>query len=171
MSDDQQRPNDFEETLRALAKGVMGSIDRLSEIDLDDMARSAGIDPDRARDWLGGAGQWLRVQVEHVDLDADADVATSFGTAADDPWSAADPHPLDVPTHDQGVALAALDSGRWTLEPGTSAIVSTGDGPGPHDALGLVRELRVRDWVGRDGELTLAGRHALERWLRAADAR
>jgi len=44
-----------------------------------------------------------------------------------------------------------------------------GDGPGPRDALGLVRELRVRDWLDADGRLTLAGRHALSRWLDAAD--
>lgn len=174
MSDDQQEPRSLEETLRALADGVMGSIERLSEVDVDELARSAGIDPDRARDWLANAGRWLRVEIEHVDLDADdaddADDIEGRVTKVDDgPWTTAGPHPLDVPTHDQGVALAALDSGRWTLEPGTSAIVSHGEGPGPQDALGLVRELRVRDWVGRDGELTVAGRYALERWLRAAE--
>jgi hypothetical protein len=45
----------------------------------------------------------------------------------------------------------------------------TGDGPGPSDALGLVRELRVRDWLTADGELTLTGRNALKRWLEIAD--
>jgi hypothetical protein len=32
-----------------------------------------------------------------------------------------------------------------------------------------VRELRVRDWLSADGEITLAGRSALNRWLEAAD--
>ena len=89
--------------------------------------------------------------------------------APDTPWEdslrGAGPDPLDAPTPEQGRALAALDSGRWTVEPGTSALSSHGDGPGPSDALGLVRELRVRDWIDADGEVTLVGRHALRRWL------
>ena len=89
----------------------------------------------------------------------------------EDPLREAGPHPLDLPTPDQGLALAALDSGRWRLEPGTSALTVRGDGPGPNDALGLVRELRVRDWIAADGELTLAGRKALARWLETADRR
>ena len=67
------------------------------------------------------------------------------------------PHPLATPTAEQGVALAALESGRWRIESGT---FSVHDGPGPSDPLGLVRELRVCDWVTADGELTLAGRKA-----------
>jgi hypothetical protein len=31
-----------------------------------------------------------------------------------------------------------------------------------------VRELRVRDWITPDGELTLVGSRALGRWLDAA---
>ena len=67
----------------------------------------------------------------------------------------AGPDPLDMPTEDQGRALAALDSGRWAIEPGTSALSALGEGPGPSDALGLVRELRVRDWIDVNGEVTL----------------
>ena len=74
-----------------------------------------------------------------------------------------------MPTRQQGTALAALESGRWTLEPGTSALSVRGGGPGPRDALGLVRELRERDWIDADGAVTVVGRHALERWLAAAD--
>jgi hypothetical protein len=73
-----------------------------------------------------------------------------------------------VPTEEQGLALAALDSGRWIVEPGADALAGKGEGPGPSDALGIVRELRVRDWITTDGKLTLAGRHALSRWLDAA---
>ena len=87
----------------------------------------------------------------------------------EDPLRHAGPHPLDLPNADQGLALAALDSGRWGVEPGTSALAVHGEGPGPSDALGLVRELRVRDWMTADGEITLAGRNALSRWLDAAD--
>jgi hypothetical protein len=34
-----------------------------------------------------------------------------------------------------------------------------------------VRELRVRDWIAADGEVTVVGRHALGRWLAASDPR
>ena len=44
-------------------------------------------------------------------------------------------------------------------------LVPHGDGPAPKNALGLVRELGVRDWIDADGTVTLAGRRALERWL------
>ena len=81
------------------------------------------------------------------------------------PVQHAGPHPLAVPTAEQGVALAALESGRWRIESGTFAVH---DGPGPSDPLGLLRELRVSDWVSADGELTLAGRRALARWLEQA---
>lgn len=84
-----------------------------------------------------------------------------------DPLRGAAPNPLDLPTTEQGQALAALDSGRWTLEPGTETLASSGEGPAPTHALGLVRELRVRDWISPDGKLTLAGRRALARWLDA----
>jgi hypothetical protein len=84
-----------------------------------------------------------------------------------DPLRGAAPNALDLPTAEQGQALAALDSGRWTVEPGTEALASGGEGPGPSDALGLVRELRVRDWITPEGKLTLAGRRALSRWLDA----
>ena len=69
---------------------------------------------------------------------------------------------LATPTAEQGVALAALESGRWRIESGTFTVH---DGPGPSDPLGLLRELRVSDWVTADGELTLTGRKALARWL------
>lgn len=169
MSDD-TNPNSFEDRLRAIADEIRGSIERVSEVDLDEIARSTGVDPERARDWIEGAGQWLRIQVERVDTTAfTAGEAIRTAPAGDDPLRGAGPHPLDLPTSEQGLALAALDSGRWSLEPGTRALVAHGDGPGPRDALGLVRELRVRDWLGADGELTLTGRHALARWLDAAD--
>lgn len=87
--------------------------------------------------------------------------------ASVDPLHGAAPNPLDLPSTEQGQALAALDSGRWTVEPGTEALACTGEGPGPSDALGLVRELRVRDWITIEGKLTLTGRRALSRWLQA----
>jgi hypothetical protein len=81
------------------------------------------------------------------------------------------PHPLDLPTDDQGAALAALDSGRWTVEPGSHVLVAHDGGPAPDDAQGLVEELRARDWIAATGEVTMSGRHALRRWLDAAGPR
>jgi hypothetical protein len=157
MSDDEQRDS-FEETLRAMAQNIGDSLKRLvgEDFDFDDLVRAAGVDAEEAKRWAQEAGDWLNSQSERFHGPAQPD---------EDPLRGADPHPLDLPTQEQGVALAALDSGRWTIEPGTSMLVAHGDGPAPKNALGLVRELRVRDWIGADGAVTIAGRRALERWL------
>lgn len=148
MSDDS-----FEDSLRAMAQNIGDSLRRLAgqDFDFDEVVRSTGLDPEEAKRW---AGEWL-----HAHRGAPA------GPSTEDPLRGAGPHPLDLPTEEQGVALAALESGRWSVEPGTSMLVAHGEGPAPKDALGLVRELRVRDWLDGEGALTLAGRHALTRWL------
>ena len=177
MFGDDGNSDSFEEMIRAIAREVSRSVEDMAHIDIDDIAGSVGVDPERARQWLDGAGQWLRSQ-----SDGPQDGAPSPTTpeptkpaakpaAGDDPLSSAGPHPLDLPTDEQGLALAALESHRWTVEPGSKALASHGDGPGPNDALGLVRELRVRDWIAADGEVTVVGRYALGRWLAAADPR
>jgi hypothetical protein len=145
MSDDS-----FEESLRAIAQNLGDSLKRLAgdDFDLDEVVRSTGLDPQEARRW---ARDWF---AQH-----------SAPAGPSDPLRDAAPHPLDMPSEEQGAALAALDSGRWTVEPGTDRLLAHGDGPAPASGLGLVRELRVRDWLGADGRLTLAGRRALERWL------
>jgi hypothetical protein len=168
---------DFEEIARTLAEEVSRAVERLSQIDVDEIARTAGAEAERARHWVDELGQWLRDQ---ADVAASASFAAAEAwqsgaakadrpAATEDPLRSAGPDPLDLPTAEQGRALAALDSGRWRLEPGTSTIAVRGEGPGPSDALGLVRELRVRDWISADGDLTLAGRSALRRWLEAAE--
>lgn len=170
MSEPDPERSSFEDVARALADEVSGAIERLSEIDLDEIARAASAEGERARQWIEDLGRWLREQSgawEHGP--APADRSTPGRPTRDDPLRHAGPHPLDLPTADQGLALAALDSGRWRVEPGTSALAVHGEGPGPSDALGLVRELRVRDWMTADGQVTLAGRGALSRWLDAAD--
>lgn len=160
----------FEETLRSVI-GALGRYVQLSveAVDLGELAESIGVDPVVARDWVESTGSWVRANTERIGgelVGRVAGFAPKVGGA--DPLSSAAPHPLDLPTEEQGLALAALDSGRWTVEPGTDALTAKGEGPGPTDALGIVRELRVRDWIGSDGELTLVGRHALSRWLEAA---
>jgi hypothetical protein len=147
---DEERPDNFEETLRQMAQSLGETFEKVTRGDLDDIVRATGIDPDFARRWVS----------EHFQS-----APAGPQRPAEDPLRGAAPHPLDTPTEEQGRALAALESGRWSIEPGTSMLVSHGDGPAPKNALGLVRELRVRDWIGADGAVTLAGRAALGRWL------
>lgn len=180
--------NSFEDSLRAMARELGQSVERAMEkIDLDEIAGMVGVDPERAREWAQDAGSWLRQQAEGFDPRAyrpnppeppasGQEARPSSGHHETRPsarpapagFPTVAPHPLDLPTEEQGVALAAMDSGRWTVEPGTQMITSRGQGPGPSDALGLVRELRVRDWIADDGEVTRAGRRALDRWLDAS---
>ena len=79
------------------------------------------------------------------------------------------PSPLDLPTGAQGLALSALDSGRWTVRPGSNVLSGTGEGADPAHASELVSELRARDWIKADGELTLVGRRAVGRWCDTAE--
>lgn len=180
MNEDEPDRNIVADVARALAEEASRAAERLSQIDFDEITRAASAEVERARRRIDELGRWLREQGDALgsaSFDPGEDIwqpsgdrpAPSRLAAGEDPLRHAGPDPLDLPTADQGLALAALDSGRWGIEPGTDALSVHGDGPGPRDALGLVRELRVRDWMSADGEITLAGRNALRRWLDAAD--
>ena len=186
MCDEEPGFENFDEWFRSIARELSRSAERISQLDVDDIAGAFGVDATAARHWLDGASQWLRDQFENgpgqgaapssspAPSTAGHPAAPSSPPAdrarADDPLRSAAPHPLDVPTDEQGLALSALLSGRWTIEPGSHALAARGEGPGPSDALGIVRELRVRDWITAEGEVTPVGRHAVTRWLeRAAD--
>jgi hypothetical protein len=171
VSDDDRDHGSFEDKLRLIAQEVRQSVERMGHLDIDEIAESVGVDPTRARELADMAGRWLSGQADSV-----GDVAPFWGAfsgraAPDDSVRRPGPHPLDLPTGEQGLALSALDSGRWTVEPGSSVLVTHGEGPGPSDAMGLVGELRARDWIAADGEVTLVGRNALGRWLESATAR
>src|SRR3954469_23111130 len=168
---DEDKPKSFEETLRAIADEVTRGIQRVQQGELEDTARTYGVDAERAKAYMDTAGDCLRAQADNFNPTPfeTSEPSRSDDTSWADPLRAAGPDPLDTPSDDQGRALAALDSGRWTVEPGTSALAAHGGGPGPSDALGLVRELRVRDWIDADGEVTLVGHAALQRWLVATD--
>ena len=146
MPDDEPDGRSFEDVARALADEVHEAVERLSAIDLDDIARAASEEAERARHWI-----------EHLALSL-----AQTGDPGDPPVQHAGPHPLATPTAEQGVALAALESGRWGTVSGTLILHA---GPGPSEPLALLRELRVSDWVTADGQLTLSGRRALARWL------
>ena len=182
MYNEDRDPGSFEEMVREIAREVSESVERTaSQVDIDGIANTIGVDPDRAREWLDTAAGMIRAQAERL---GDEFANRSAGgrshgrsaresdrSTADDPLRSAAPHPLDLPTEEQGLALAALDSGRWVVEPGSRTLSGQGDGPAPNDALGLVRELHAHDWITADGEVTLVGRHALSRWLDAQTVR
>jgi hypothetical protein len=160
----------FEDALRSIASELGRYIERsIDDVDVDDLAGSFGVDASSAKEWVESAGAWLTSHTENLgeQLARRAD-GPERPVQRVDPLGGAGPHPLDVPSDEQGLALAALDSGRWIVEPGADALAGKGEGPAPRDALGIVRELRVRDWITAEGKLTLAGRHALGRWLDAA---
>lgn len=171
MSSSEPDDESFEETLRSIA-GALGRYLQLSveTTELDQLAERVGIDPVVARDWVESTASWVRARTERAGEDI-ARQLPGLGPRAARPeaLTSAAPHPLDLPTDEQGAALAALDSGRWAVEPGTDTLTARGEGPGPTDALGIVRELRVRDWIAAGGGLTLAGRRALVRWLDSAE--
>ena len=153
MPDDEPGGRNFEDVARALADELSRAVERLSAIDVDEIARAANEEAERARRWIG-------------DLARSLAQAGGAARSSEDPLvHHAGPHPRAMPTTEQGVALAALESGRWRIE---SGMFSVHDGPGPSEPLGLLRELRVSDWVTADGELTLTGRKALTRWLEQA---
>jgi hypothetical protein len=160
---DDDKPKSFEDALREIADEVQRGFARFQAGDFEDVARTYGVDAERAKRFVDQAGEWLRSQAEGLGGFPPAPAKPT--PRWDDPLRGAGPDPLDTPTDEQGRALAALDSGRWTIEPGTSMLTAHGEGPGPSDALGLVRELRVRDWIDAHGDVTLVGQAALARWL------
>ncbi len=184
MSEDEPTGEGFEETLRAIARELGRSVERaVDNIDVDEVAQMFGVDATAAREWVEGAASWLRSNAERFEGEFPMRMPqwpppagegpfpsqrSREPSSSEDPLRSAAPHPLDLPTDEQGIALAALESRRWMVEPGTDALAARGGGPGPSDALGIVRELRVRDWLGADGEITLVGRRALSRWVEAS---
>jgi hypothetical protein len=156
----------FEDKIRSIAREVSRSIERVAQVDLEEIAQAMGVDANRATEWVDTAMGWLRSQAEGFGDDVPGwNSEPDTEVAPVERLRSAGPHPLDLPTAAQGLALAALDSGRWTVEPGSHTFSVHSEGPGPSDAVGLVGELRARDWVAADGEVTLVGRHALTRWL------
>jgi hypothetical protein len=194
MFEDDDNEQSFEDTVRSIARELGSAVERaVDRVDLEEIADAIGVDPAQASEWIGSASGWLRAQTEHLGEDvakrmSDAreqaarewqraggerqrDPAPSERDVSEDPLRGAGPHPLDLPTEEQGLALSALESGRWSVEPGTETLAVHGEGPSPHNAMGIVRELRVRDWISAEGEVTVVGRHALDRWLSAGEHR
>jgi hypothetical protein len=170
MFEDDPGGESFEDSLRSIAADLRRYIERsIENVDVDEVADSIGVDAAAAREWVESAGNWLSAHTETLGEEFARRVAgQGQKVVRADPLKGVRPHPLDLPSDEQGLALAALDSGRWIVEPGADTLAARGEGPGPSDALGIVRELRVRDWIAADGTLTMTGRHALGRWLETA---
>jgi hypothetical protein len=177
--------NSFEEWLRAIADEIGQSVQRISELDVEGLSQRYGVDADGARAFADGVGRWLNDRlsasdprfgdVRHPDSDsavrpvsADLDVEGAPEAGPTRPDSGPGPHPLDLPTDQQGVALSALDSGRWTVRPGSNQLTGTDAGAAPASS-DVVSELRARDWITAAGTPTLVGRHALGRWCRTVE--
>jgi hypothetical protein len=175
--------DNLEAKLRAMAHEIGGSLERaIDQLDLSelterieeliapleqldrDLAERMGFNEERGRELADLASQWLSRQ-----FGGSRPPQSSNEPQQDSPGVTSGrrpgPHPLDVPTEEQGLALSALDSGRWKVDPGTDELVPIGDGPAPLQPVGLVGELRARDWVAPSGAVTLVGRDALARWL------
>jgi hypothetical protein len=185
MADDR-----FEDRLRAFAQQLSRSI---SEIDLDEVADRLRVDRDRVQGAADAVEGWLsdraaaheplfgegtdatRVDPESLLGDRSADPMPhheAHHEARPAPAGRGGPHPLDVPTDEQGRALSALSSGRWTVRPGSGRLSSIEPAPSYPEPPGhsdLTGELRARDWITADGAVTLVGRQALLRWCSAQD--
>ena len=155
----------FEERVRALAREVSRSVERMTELDIGEVADAIGLDAERARELADSAARWIAGRADELGDEAPRWGAFFGHVAHEESPSVPGPDPLDMPTPEQGRALSALDSGRWTVEPGSNVLHGHGEGPEPGAELGLVGELRARDWITADGDVTLVGRNALSRWM------
>ncbi len=159
----------LEARLRAIAEEIGGSLERVvGQLDLDEIAERVGMSGERARELAELAGQWLSDQFQPPEGGSPPRQPPADAPSADRSSRLEGPHPLDVPTDEQGLALSALDSGRWKVDPGTEELIQVGGGPSPSQPVGLVGELRARDWIAASGEVTLVGREAVKRWLARA---
>jgi hypothetical protein len=160
----------FEEKIRAIASEVSKSVERAGErIDLDEIAARIGMSGERLRELADLAGQWLTAQFAEPAPEGEEAAQPSQHEIREPRPRLSGPHPLDLPTADQGLALSALESGRWTVNPGSDELIAVGDGPNPSEPVGLAGELRARDWIAADGELTTMGRDALKRWSQSSE--
>src|SRR2546421_3220986 len=134
MFEHDENEDSFEETVRSIARELGRSVERAMErVDLDDIAETIGVDPANAREWAENIGGWLRTQAEHLGDEVaqrgaarphpgpppEDSTRAPTPPAGEDPLSSAGPHPLDVPTAGQGLALTALGSGRSSAGRGT----------------------------------------------------
>lgn len=155
----------FEKKVRAIATELSRSVERaVKSIDLDEIARQVEMGGERVRELADSTGRWISDRLSDPEAQQAAQAQDLKPGTSPRTLPVAGPHPLDVPSDEQGRALSALDSGRWRVAPGTDELLAEGDQESPTDPGGLVGELRARDWIAANGEVTFVGREALKRW-------
>jgi hypothetical protein len=160
----------FEEKVRAITSDLSQSVERAAKrLDLDEIAEQVVTGGERFRELADVAGRWISDRFGAPEADRAAQSGQADPETDERSLPRAGPHPLDVPTDEQGRALSALDSGRWKVDPGTDELIAVGEGPSPTDPVGLVAELRARDWIAANGDVTVVGRDALRRWPQGAN--
>ena len=161
----------FEDRVRAIAWELSRSVERLAELDMDEVARTIGVDAERAKGLVDTAGRWFSAYAETFRQDAgfgDADQSP----AANDPQTRAGGGTASAGRPDRRTRSGAQRPGFRPLDRRARQQPAGGGWPGsaPRDAVGLVGELRARDWIDANGEVTLVGHSALGRWLEANQA-
>ena len=101
MSDDEPDRNSFEDIARMLTEEVSRAVERLSQIDVDELSRTANAEAERARHWVDDLGRWLREQ-------SDAVGSAAFGAA--EAWDTRSP--ADRPALRSGSSPGRLGAGR-----------------------------------------------------------
>ena len=121
---------------------------------------------------MDNAGEWLRAQADSFNaapFEKSVRAPRSEDTSWADPLRGAGPDPLDTPTDDQGRALAALDSGRWTVEPGTSALAAQAAAPARATRSAWCASCACATGSTPTARSPWSGTRALQRWLAPTD--
>src|ERR1700689_2844805 len=106
MFDDDAGDESFAETVRSIVREVSRSIERVAHADLEEVADAVGVDLARVREFADSAVVWLRTHAEDLGEGGAFRGGGPRAPAADDSPPGAGPDPLDLPTAEQGRALA-----------------------------------------------------------------
>ncbi len=67
MCADEFDRDNFEDTVRSIAREIGESVERLAgQVDVDELAGYVGVDADRAREWVQSAANWFGGQLENL---------------------------------------------------------------------------------------------------------
>ncbi|MGC9222189.1 MAG: hypothetical protein ACP5H2_12770, partial [Solirubrobacteraceae bacterium] len=94
----------FEGRIRAIAEQIAKSLAG----DVDEFAERLGVDPDRARAAASNLERWLsdRLSGQESGTSDDQHVSDTARRTTPATTSGSGPHPLDLPTPEQGLALS-----------------------------------------------------------------